>query len=314
MQISRKVSALQHVIILDMKKGILVLIPIIVLATYMSRPVETPAQEEVTISIVPSKVIQGDPVLVIIDGLEGTSTLRSLRFKDDALETFDWNGKLGALIGIDLRLPVTTYHLNLTLSDGRVIQENLVVGERAIAKAPFGIPEKLGGNTPESEKELVNTLAQETQIINSIPTADKKLWSGRFRYPLNGVIEVTDVYGYSRLTGASILSHKGTDFRADIGTPVYAMNSGVVAYIGYLRNYGNLVVIDHGLGLQTIYMHLLEVSVSKNQSVGKGTLIGKSGDTGYVMGPHLHLSVKIDHISIDPERFMQIFGPAGTSQ
>ena len=93
-----------------------------------------------------------------------------------------------------------------------------------------------------------------------------------------------------------------------MGTSVYAMNSGRVAYTGYLRNYGHTVVLDHGLGVQTIYMHLSEVLVNDGDTVSHGQLIAKSGDTGYTFGAHLHLSIKIDHISIDPMKFMEILG------
>jgi murein DD-endopeptidase MepM/ murein hydrolase activator NlpD len=197
----------------------------------------------------------------------------------------------------------------MTLSDGRVIQENVEVGKRQIATAPLGIPDTLGGNTPQAEKELVDSLIKEGELINSIPSSDTRYWEGKFIYPLKGEIIVTDPYGYSRQTVGTTLSHKGTDFRAATGTPVYAMNSGVVRYTGYLRNYGNTIVLDHGLGLQTIYMHLSSIGVVNGQSVEQGEYIGKSGDTGYVLGPHLHLSVKIDHVSIDPIKFMKLFGP-----
>ncbi|MDP2641908.1 MAG: M23 family metallopeptidase, partial [bacterium] len=158
------------------------------------------------------------------------------------------------------------------------------------------------------EKTLINTLVQEGAIINSIPTANTVLWSGEFRLPIDEPITITDTYGYSRLTGASSISHKGTDFRASLGTPVFAMNSGTIRFTDFLRNYGNTIVIDHGLGLQTIYMHLSEINVETGDEVKRGDLIGKSGDTGYVLGPHLHLSIKIGGISIDPERFMALFG------
>ena len=86
------------------------------------------------------------------------------------------------------------------------------------------------------------------------------------------------------------------------------MNSGKVVFSGSLRNYGHTVIIDHGYGLHTVYMHLSERRVELNQAVGKSELIGLSGDTGYVLGPHLHLSVRINSISIDPMKFMEIFG------
>ena len=182
------------------------------------------------------------------------------------------------------------------------------MGERYIAKAPLGIPEKLGGDTPEAERELINTLVEEGKLISAVPTEDEKLWEGEFRLPIDEPITITDTYGYSRLTGASSISHKGTDFRAAVGTPVYAMNFGKIVFNRFLRNYGNTIIIDHGLGLHTIYMHLSEIGVPLGADVDKGEEIGKTGDTGYVLGPHLHLSIRIGGISIDPEIFMEIIG------
>jgi murein DD-endopeptidase MepM/ murein hydrolase activator NlpD len=86
------------------------------------------------------------------------------------------------------------------------------------------------------------------------------------------------------------------------------MNRGIVRFTDSLRNYGKTVVIDHGLGLQTVYMHLSEIIVSLGQMVDKGELIGMSGDTGYVLGPHLHLTVRIWDISIDPIKFLELLG------
>jgi len=258
----------------------------------------------VSVSILPERIIQGELVLVTING---TQAVKSITFEGKRLDVFNNEGKLQALIGIDLRKISGKYPLVVILVDGTVIKKDITVGERVVVKEKFKIPEKLGGDTPESEKNLISTLIQEGVIINSIPTGDKKLWEGKFRYPTEVPI-VTDVYGYSRLTGASTIAHKGTDFRALVGTPLYAMNTGTVRYTRYLRNYGHTIVLDHGLGLQTIYMHLSEVLVKNGDGVVKGELIAKSGDTGYVFGPHLHLSIKIDHISIDPMKFMELLG------
>ncbi len=308
-----------------MKKGLFVLIPIIVFAVYMSRPVDlltyqdnqNPVVEieddkeearEIEFLMNPTAPIQGEPVLIKILNLPSTTTVQMLKFSNQALQMFTEDRVSQALIGLDLRLPAKTYLLSATLSDGRVIEQSMVVRERKITTLPLGIPEKLGGNTTESERELVNSLVQEGKLINSIPSATTKLWQGDFRYPVDSPIVVTDTYGYSRKTVGSNISHKGTDFRAKVGTPVYAMNSGIVVYTGYLRNYGHVIVLDHGLGLQTIYMHLSEILAENGEMVERGDRIALSGDTGYVLGPHLHLSVKIDHVSIDPEQFMNILG------
>ena len=264
-------------------------------------------EEEISLSVIPEAITQGEPVLIAMSGMS-IAEVESLSVDGKNLGVFLHAGKPSALIGIDLRGRVGTYPLILKLADGREVRKNLIVNEREIITAPLGIPDKLGGNTPEAEQELINTLVQEAALINSIPSEARKLWEGTFRYPIDLPITITDTYGYSRQTGGSSISHKGTDFRAAIGTPVYAMNSGAVRFSSLLRNYGHTVIIDHGFGLHTVYMHLSERSVALGEEVAKGELVGRSGDTGYVLGPHLHLSVRIDGISIDPMKFMEIFG------
>ena len=258
--------------------------------------------------ITPSVIEQGEPALITAVGVTSISSVKSFTFNNRPLVMFIYEGEVSALLGVDLRAAPGTFPLVLTLNDGKELRENFVIKARQLVQAPFDIPEKLGGNTPQSEKELITTLGQEEKIINAISTSNTRLWTESFGPPLKGVLTVADPYGYTRVTGNYTLAHKGTDFKASIGTPVYAMNRGLVKFTGELRNYGKMVIIDHGLGLQTVYLHLSEISTTLDQMVEKGELIGMSGDTGYVLGPHLHLSVKIWDISIDPIRFLELFG------
>jgi murein DD-endopeptidase MepM/ murein hydrolase activator NlpD len=221
---------------------------------------------------------------------------------------FIYDGQVTALLGVDLNSSAGTFPLVLTLHDGRQVSKDLVVEQRTVILNPFEIPDSLGGNTPQGIKQLISTLALEGKTINAIPTDGKKLWTEKFRYPLNSPIVVADPYGYTRVISNFTMPHKGTDFEAPIGTPVYAMNRGVVRFTDTLRNYGKTILIDHGIGLQTVYMHLSEISVTNGQMVEKGELIGLSGDTGYVLGPHLHLTVRIWDISIDSIKFLDLLG------
>lgn len=312
-----------------MKKGLLVVVPLVALAVYMSRPMlvpahtqvatpvierQSPAEEQVetasiSLKVLPAEPIQGDPLLVEVRGLSSTTTIRSLKFKNESITVFvGENGRPAAIFGLDLRLTPATYPLTLTLTDGRIIKENIVVGEKKAPSAPLGIPEKLGGNTPQAEQELVSTLVEEGKIISAIRSSEEKLWHGAFALPLAGPITITDIYGYSRQTGGSTIAHKGTDFRAATGTPVYTIGDGRVAYVGYLRNYGNVIAIDHGTKLLSIYMHLARVDKAVGNQVRKGDVIALSGDTGYVLGPHLHLTLRINNISIDPMKFFSLLG------
>ena len=86
-----------------------------------------------------------------------------------------------------------------------------------------------------------------------------------------------------------------------------AMNAGVVSLAREFRVYGKTIVIDHGLGLQSIYMHLSNFKVKAGQQVKKGEPIGLSGSTGYALEPHLHVSVHIGGVSVDPVEFLGLF-------
>jgi murein DD-endopeptidase MepM/ murein hydrolase activator NlpD len=100
--------------------------------------------------------------------------------------------------------------------------------------------------------------------------------------------------------------HKGMDFRAPIGTPVHAGNSGEVVLARKLYYEGNCVIIDHGLGLYTLSMHLSRIDVHEGQHVVKGDRLGLSGATGRVTGPHLHWAVRWEEAYIDPAKVLRL--------
>lgn len=274
-------------------------------------PAPHPDGDALSISISPPTIIQGEPLRITIDGPVSMLDIQSLTLDGKPLPIFIDNERITAFAGIDQHGKPGLYSVVLTLTDGIKIERSIEIGKRVSTTTDFDIPEQLGGNTPQAEHELTDTLAQDAAILNTITTtiSPKKLWNGPFRLPLDGSPTITDVYGYSRKTGSVSLSHNGTDFRAAEGTPVYAMNSGQVVFAGMLRNFGYTIIIDHGLGLMTLYMHLSEIKVVKGDTLEKGGLIALSGHTGYSLGPHLHLSVRIGGLSIDPLKFLELIGP-----
>jgi murein DD-endopeptidase MepM/ murein hydrolase activator NlpD len=100
--------------------------------------------------------------------------------------------------------------------------------------------------------------------------------------------------------------HKGTDYRADRGTPVYAAGAGVVVFTGRQKGYGKVIYLDHGGGLVTRYAHLREIGVEAGDTVAGDALIGEVGSTGRTTGPHLHFEVRIDGRAVDPKLAMDI--------
>jgi murein DD-endopeptidase MepM/ murein hydrolase activator NlpD len=136
-------------------------------------------------------------------------------------------------------------------------------------------------------------------------SAPQPLWSGDFRAPVTAA--ATDSFGTRRMFNGTLASvHKGMDFRAAMGTPVRAGNSGVVVLARPLYFEGNCVVIDHGLGLFTVSMHLSRIDVKEGQHVSLGERIGLSGATGRVTGPHLHWAVRWQDAYLDPAKLLKM--------
>lgn len=260
------------------------------------------AASSASLSILPENPIQGDPILISV---VGTSTAKTIYFENKPLGIFSHRGISSAFYGFDINKKAGVYTLSARLSDGSTISKKILVGERVKEQVAFAIPAKLGGNTAASQVKLVSTLAAENAGLLGLRTGDHAFWTVAFAYPTTTPI-ITDPYGYSRATGATIVTHKGTDFRAALGTPVLAVNRGVVRLVRETRNYGKTIVIDHGLGVQSFYMHLSKTWVEEGQLVQKGQPIALSGQTGYAESPHLHLSIRISEVSIDPIVFFAL--------
>ncbi len=122
------------------------------------------------------------------------------------------------------------------------------------------------------------------------------------RFPLADSIKISSKFNPSRkhpVTG-KITPHKGVDFRAPIGTPVYAPADGTVTFAGYQRAAGYYIIIKHLGDYSTVYMHLSKMDVKKGDRVNVGQVIARTGNTGRTTGPHLHYEVRIKDKAADP--------------
>ena len=134
-------------------------------------------------------------------------------------------------------------------------------------------------------------------------TASAMLWSGTFaRLPRSasraGYGDHRFFYYQDKLVGEAY--HLGFDLASVRHAPIPAANSGRVVFTGEVGIYGNLVVIDHGLGLMSLYSHLNDIIVKSGELVSKGQTIGHTGTTGLAFGDHLHLGILVGGMEVTP--------------
>jgi hypothetical protein len=157
-----------------------------------------------------------------------------------------------------------------------------------------------------NKKDLarVNREKKEIRRIYAIGSLDQ-LWQGRFQLPIKSAM--TSAFGNKRMFNGQLRSfHNGVDFRAPVGKPIYAANTGVVKLAKRLFFSGNIIIVDHGTGIFSNYAHLSRIDVEPGQHIEKGQPVGLSGATGRVSGPHLHWSIKVNGIYVDPLQFVDV--------
>ncbi|MBA4337051.1 hypothetical protein C0416_04760 [bacterium] len=160
----------------------------------------------------------------------------------------------------------------------------------------------------ETKTELLGPVQQDNTwtVINAAKanSTPEQLWDGPFIVPTEGTITLTfgdTLYINDKFSG----SHFGIDYANVEGTPINASNSGIVKLAEETMSYGNTIVIDHGQNVFTMYLHLNEISVKKDQQVQKGELIGLMGSTGVSTGSHLHFTHFVGDIIVDSKEWYE---------
>ncbi len=155
-------------------------------------------------------------------------------------------------------------------------------------------------------KTLVRVKKESKALHQAFNTVlPEPLWNSSFIEPVQG--RVSGRFGSRRvINGQSKRPHSGEDIAAPNGAPVVAMNRGMVRLTMDHFFTGKGVILDHGLGLFSMYFHLSEVDVTQGQMVEKGYPIGKVGATGRATGPHLHWGVRLNGARIDPYSLLKV--------
>jgi murein DD-endopeptidase MepM/ murein hydrolase activator NlpD len=150
----------------------------------------------------------------------------------------------------------------------------------------------------EGLESRLSLVKQSVDRRDALAAATPSIW------PAHGWLSSTMGYRTDPVNGSSGDFHAGLDIAGDRGQPVYATAAGRVTFAGGHGNYGNLLVIDHGYGLETRYGHLQAFSVGKDAQVKRGDVIGRVGNTGRTTGTHLHYEVLANGTLLNPLRLL----------
>ena len=180
----------------------------------------------------------------------------------------------------------------------------LVVKAGKFKTSRLKVEPKITSPSPEDLKRIEREKA-ETSAIYAAPD-ETPHWEEGFALPGKG--SLTSKFGGRRMFNGEVRSiHQGVDLRAGVGEPVYAANAGRVALAKETFYAGNCVILDHGMGIFTVYAHLSAFDVSTGQAVKKGQLLGKAGATGRVTGPHIHWAMRVNNVLVDPLQLRDVF-------
>lgn len=259
----------------------------------------------------PATLVNGSPVLFRVTAPEKLVSLQGTWLDHEITFRFSHGCHCWyAIAGVPLETRPADYPLEVegdTAHGGRVrFTRTESVGE---AHYPFTTI-SVAHQYVQPPKETLVRIEEEQGLKKKIfsETAPVALWTGKFLPPARAV--VTGVFGSARIfNGEKHSQHEGIDFRVHTGTLVHAANAGTVILARNLYFEGNCVVVDHGQGLMTVYLHLSKFKVKEGDKVRTGQVLGLSGGTGRATGPHLHFAVRWQGNYVNPAILLKLTPP-----
>lgn len=269
-----------------------------------------------TVRYLPGRIVNGSPILIRVTTPSSVTTLSAdwlghrIAFTPDLPKNGRPTGTWIAIAGASLETKPGTYALELhaETAAGKSIlfEKKIPVGHRRYPRVVLKVPERYTAPSPEEQREIEADKKIKEEAFKSL--SQDREWQGSFIAPLQG--QVTELFGVQRVFNGSVqATHQGLDFRAHTGTPIVAANRGKVILARPLFFEGDCIVIDHGQGLLTLYLHLSKFLVQEGEEVKKGQEIALSGGTGRATGPHLHLAVRWQGEYLNPQTLLRLHLP-----
>ena len=207
-----------------------------------------------------------------------------------------------AIVGLPLSLKPGEYFIDGQWGDEIALQKKFfAVADKKYSTQRIDIEDKRKVNPYESDMERI--WAEQKRQKKAKNRYSRSLVDIELLQPVEGIM--TGSFGRRRIfNGEARRPHSGMDIAAEKGVPVIAPSNGKVIELGDFFFSGNLIYVDHGQGMISLFAHLSEINVRLGQQIEKGEVIGKVGATGRVTGPHLHWSLGLNGTWIDPALFL----------
>ncbi|MBS3977908.1 MAG: M23 family metallopeptidase [Syntrophomonadaceae bacterium] len=216
---------------------------------------------------------------------------------------FDYPAGKMAILGVNYRTVPGEYYVQTKLSRNG---ETILNARKTVLVTPKEFPAQFLRVTQTQQAMRCDKLWQEDRvhIIRArSSTAPMPLWQGAFLMPVEG--RISTGFGVFRyINNIESGRHSGIDIAAPAGTPIKAANRGLVTLSKSLNVVGKTVIIDHGLNLYSAYSHLNRLLVEEGALVEKGDIIGEVGSTGFSTGPHLHWTISVGSVFVNPWLFL----------
>ena len=256
----------------------------------------------------PTRLVNGSPVVFRVTSLQGLKSLSGKWLEHEVFFSPDPRGKVWyGIAGASLETRAGKYPLDLkgVTANGKELslQKRIAVGRGKYHSIVASVPKQYTEPNAEQLQRIDQdkTLKQHT-FARVTPERE---WTGDFHPPVKA--QISDVFGTSRTFNGRVQSvHQGLDYAVPEGTPVAALNSGTVLLAQGLFFEGNCVVLDHGQGLLTLYLHLSKIEVKEGEHITSGQKIGLSGGSGRATGPHLHVAVRWQGIYLNPATLLSL--------
>ena len=247
------------------------------------------------------KTKQGDVIYLTLT-VEGEPSSVQGRFHDRLVPFFKTGreGEFGALVGIDMADIPDMADLKTEITYPDSVRKRVF----RVAVAPEDFREQrmtLPKDQVDPDAAALKRIALEKEKVKTVLAGftPDRFWGAGFLVPVEGTI--TGAFGSKRiLNGQPRNQHNGEDIAASLGTPVKATNDGVVRMVDDHFFSGKGVILDHGLGLFTMYFHLDTTAVKEGERVKRGDVIGTVGKSGRATGPHLHWGAWLNGSRVNP--------------